>query len=214
VDELRRVCIVGLALALISVGSAGCARQPLGGTVFLDVSPGEGTITITDRTSGGRNVCASDCSLTFAQGSRVDAQLQSRRPGQPTVTRGLRLDTDLRLHGEWEDRSGHRIAGGVALAGGLVIAATLLGIGGAIASDLPTYCSGGSLFGCVAPATGTWIGFGVGAAVPGLVGVIVGTFHLALNDRPIITAHPRAGVALSLAPLSGGAMLGVAGELY
>jgi hypothetical protein len=214
VDELRRVGIVGLALALISVGFAGCARQPRGGTVFLDVSPGEGTITITDRTSGGRTVCAHDCSLTLARGSRVDAQLQSRRPGQPTVTRGLRLDTDLGLHGEWDDRSGERVAGGVALAGGLVIAATLLGIGGAIASDLPNDCSGGGLFGCVPPATVTWIGFGVGAAVPGLVGVIVGTFHLAMNDRPIITTHRRAGVALSLAPLGGGAMLGVAGDLY
>ncbi|MDQ3037779.1 MAG: hypothetical protein M3Y87_35625 [Myxococcota bacterium] len=202
-----------MTLVVLSVFSVGCARQHRGGTVVLEISPGEGTISVTDLTAGGQRVCTTDCELTYARGSRLDVELRARRAGHPTTTRRLDTATDLRVRGEWDDRSGQRVAGGIVLGVGLGVALVLLAVGAEVASNESTVCSGG-FFGCVPPATSSWIVFGTVSALVGGVATIVGAILLATDDRPVLRHRqlpPR--VTPYVAPLADGAMLGVAGEL-
>lgn len=175
---------------------------------MLEVSPGEGTITVTEPTSGGQDVCSEDCSLTFPRGTRVNLEFRSDRPGNPNTSRRVALGTDLRVRGEWQDRSGYRIGGGALVLGGLAAAAAIIGGGVTLmgSSSSTSYVDG------LAHGLGAIV-IGIGGAV-GLAASIIGAILLGMEDRPILLQERlRSPVTLWAAPIDDGAMLGLGGEL-
>ncbi len=199
---LRRTTIATL-FALLS----GCARGPVRpATIHLD--PGEGRFAVTDPEGGVRR-CATECRVTYRTGIGLDVALEwPTAHGIDHASTRVSVGRDLTIRGEWVDRSGLRLLGGLVLFLGVGLGAGIAALGGVLLDgarrDSDTARGTAGAVGSILLVV---LGSGIGAAAFGLGATLLG-----LRDHASIRVGPLRDTSLTVVPTDGGAMLSWGGS--